>query len=70
LTRLSHNISWVENTSHSHLDPPQVYKVDEAITTKWDWKKGILPVLSDTKKSPKSYDQIATAPEESPEVFA
>ena len=49
----------------------QVYKVDEAITTKWDWKKGILPVLSETKsKSPAAYDQVATNPDESPEVFA
>ena len=49
-----------------------MYKVDEAITTKWDWKKGILPVLSETKsKSPAAaYDQVATAPDESPEVFA
>ncbi|KAL5270705.1 hypothetical protein ACHWQZ_G001404 [Mnemiopsis leidyi] len=47
-----------------------VYKVDEAITTKWDWKKGILPVLTETKKQPGSYDQVATNPDESPEVFA
>ncbi|XP_063688622.1 uncharacterized protein LOC134821783 isoform X3 [Bolinopsis microptera] len=46
-----------------------VYKVDEAITTKWDWKKGILPVLSETKQ-PGSYDKINANPDESPEVFA
>ena len=44
--------------------------MDEAITTKWDWKKGILPVLTESKKQPGSYDQVATNPEESPEVFA
>eukprot|EP00116_Pleurobrachia_bachei_P010982 sb/3471244/ len=38
-----------------------VYKVDEATTTKWDWKLGILPVLSGDPKKAKSvtYDPVA-----------
>jgi len=42
-----------------------VYKVDEAKTTKWSWKQGILPVLVDEKKG-KSYEQV----NHEPEVFA
>ena len=44
--------------------------MDEAVTTKWDWKKGILPVLTERKASPAVYGKVGVDTTDNPEVFA
>lgn len=53
-----------------HNKDKGVYKVDEAVTTKWDWKKGILPVLTERKASPAVYGKVGVDTTDNPEVFA